>query len=511
MFIRIMVSYDLLYYNIQNLYHSTRAVIEMTKKKILLGSAVFITCFFIYLIGWSGHFYSIDGMITFQFAKQIAFLNSFQFSPPLTWGEVIIPTSKWALGLTYLYLPLLWIGARISGNPAIFTTLPAAGAENFQDLMFFDPAYRSISLVHLCIAAASAAGVYALSTQLGFKSKQAAATAFIFGLLSPAAVYSRFDYAQPLAGLFLLLSFTFFIAGWKKRSSFYFLLSGLMMSSACLTRVELFGLAAPLPVVIFLFKRPHAWKKHLLSYGLPIVAALFLQGWFNYLRFDHFFQFGYEPISEFNLQPIAVLQALLSLLINPRRGLIVFFPISLFAFAAFKEVNRDAPLLKWAFWWLLILPLLFYAGWRDWHAGYTWGPRFLIPFLPYWTIAAMYTVFTKEKAKSPLFLAACLLSGLAVLQGFLFDRLSGAKSLFEPQSLQDFLTSFPYFYRLEDFFTLSRYDSFWVKQLQIGWGERSFLFIGILIFCAAAMLGWVLWFKRQRSHLRSGKSPYLPD
>ena len=147
----------------------------------------------------------------------------------------------------------------------------------------------------------------------------------------------------------------------------------------------------------------------------------------------------------------------------------------------------------------MIIPVIFYAFWRDWHAGISWGPRFLIPFIPYWVLTATKFFMEFSLLKKILFTIILIPSCMVTVQGLLFDRLSKAISLFEYSSFSQFLSSFPYFYRLNDIFVLEKFDSFWIQQLQAGWGERSIFFILIVITCLFLGFVWFTWFKKQNS------------
>lgn len=74
----------------------------------------------------------------------------------------------------------------------------------------------------------------------------------------------------------------------------------------------------------------------------------------------------------------------LRLLLDPSKGLFVFSPVLVLALAAIPAARRrlDAP----AFWSLVAVPasvLLVYAGFSDWHGGWTVGARYMVPALPF--------------------------------------------------------------------------------------------------------------------------------
>jgi len=80
------------------------------------------------------------------------------------------------------------------------------------------------------------------------------------------------------------------------------------------------------------------------------------------------------------------------LLFDPGRGLFVFSPVLLVGLAAIPRVRRA--LTTRQFWSLTITPLailLTYAGYPNWHGGWTVGVRYLVPALPFLAFLLAFT------------------------------------------------------------------------------------------------------------------------
>jgi hypothetical protein len=72
------------------------------------------------------------------------------------------------------------------------------------------------------------------------------------------------------------------------------------------------------------------------------------------------------------------------LLFDPSRGLFVFAPILLVALATFPRARRA--MTRDAFLALILVPIaliVFYAGYPNWHGGWSIGPRYLVPAIPF--------------------------------------------------------------------------------------------------------------------------------
>jgi hypothetical protein len=92
------------------------------------------------------------------------------------------------------------------------------------------------------------------------------------------------------------------------------------------------------------------------------------------------------------------------LLFDPGKGLFVFSPVLLLAPAAIPAAHRQ--LAPAAFWSMLLVPLsllLVYAGFPDWHGGWTVGARYLVPALPF---LAYLLLFGGARVYDPLLLGA---------------------------------------------------------------------------------------------------------
>jgi hypothetical protein len=84
--------------------------------------------------------------------------------------------------------------------------------------------------------------------------------------------------------------------------------------------------------------------------------------------------------------------ALIGNLVSPGRGILFFFPLSLASMFGIQK------LLKTDRWFATCLLLsiavlfLFYPIWLYWDAGQSWGPRFLVPILPYLSLLGILSL-----------------------------------------------------------------------------------------------------------------------
>lgn len=83
--------------------------------------------------------------------------------------------------------------------------------------------------------------------------------------------------------------------------------------------------------------------------------------------------------------------AALRLLLDPSKGLLLFAPVLALSVPPLIALRRR---LDPAAWWTLVLVplaiLLFYSGYPNWHGGWTAGPRYIVPAIPFLAFALLF-------------------------------------------------------------------------------------------------------------------------
>ena len=150
----------------------------------------------LYFAVMSGHLNSIDGLITYRQAESIAFEGSLKWSQPL-WPGAPWMTSRYGIGLSLLYLPGLLVWSWLASYS------PMSGTRPFDwELYYNDPYYALAGApVHILITVAAAYLVALVCRELGLGKAFSLWALALYGLGSPAIVYSKGDWGQQLAGL----------------------------------------------------------------------------------------------------------------------------------------------------------------------------------------------------------------------------------------------------------------------------------------------------------------------
>jgi hypothetical protein len=473
--------------------------------------SVFFTCLLVYLLVWSGHHYSIDGMLMFQSAKSMAFRHSFQMDPPLVWGSAAHHVSRYAIGLTAAYIPVLWLlRLTLFRSKPIVRNVPSQAGVHYNKELLDDPAYLYASLLHPLVTALTALLVYFFAARLGFAKKSSAAIALIYGLGSPALPYAKFDFSQPLCAFFLLGAFYGMIAASESGKERWLVLAGISSGLMALVRSEflIFQFSLLLAGVFWLHAQDKlAGRGPQIRAGavfacsaLPLILLIFAV---NRIRFGSWFFMGYSP-SEFELNPLRFLVALAGNLVSPGRGILIFFPAAWFIFFCWPRVRKSKICV------IMLASagtgLLLYSLWRDWAAGESWGPRFLVPYLPLLAIlglAGFETVtILSGRIKS---IAAISLAAMGVffgLQGSLFNFLPYYNELFRSGVLPgsgdyNFVLRYsPLVGGWRELFSPLKYDIFWLRHPSGAKGFSLVILLLLAICLAALAVFWWKFFKR---------------
>lgn len=265
-----------------------------------------------------------------------------------------------------------------------------------------------VGLVHVALllnpllTAWTGALIYRAGRRLDWRPSTALATALIFGLATLAWPYSQTFFSDPACGWGLFAAFYGLLAYSQTGRKRYIFGSGLAWGLAYLTRtVNL----VTLPLFAFGFlaalyyrhrandARPFSLMRQIqfiaqqwrsfVSFVTPILLFGLLSLWWNSLRYGSIWDSGYVETESFSAP---WLFGLAGLLVGPARGYFWYSPILLLGFWGMGWFWQRT---RWLFWLIITICasyVLLYGKWYMWHGGYSWGPRFLTPILPFSTL-----------------------------------------------------------------------------------------------------------------------------
>jgi hypothetical protein len=147
----------------------------------------------------------------------------------------------------------------------------------------------------------------------------------------------------------------------------------------------------------------------LTSATIPILLLLLL----NIVRFGSMTNLGYGHEQREFTTPF--IEGFAGLLFSPSKSLILFSPLLIGACIGARQFQKKHGLIFSTILVTFIAGVLFYAKWHDWHGGWAWGPRLIVPpILLLHVFLAECTHMAIQKKSYRLLLIILTVAGLAV-------------------------------------------------------------------------------------------------
>jgi hypothetical protein len=262
-------------------------------------------------------------------------------------------------------------------------------------------------LVNSLIISLTAVTIYCIIAEIKYSRKIALTSSLIFAVCTFVWPYNSTFWVQPLQGL--LLSVTLYLLLLGRHGNHSFLCHyldpgtkhvGLLAGMAGLA-LGLSVFAHPTSLIyvpIFLLYSFFAvLKRQKLNFATLVVSlgiVLFFVGLTNYARFGSFIEFGYGYFS--TLEAHSGWKGMIGLLISPGSGLIFYFPLAvLLPLGAMYMYKENKALFLLCFYiivstWIYTGTLSFGSEPTSWSGGIAWGPRYLVPVLPFLILISAY-------------------------------------------------------------------------------------------------------------------------
>jgi hypothetical protein len=329
-----------------------------------------------YLLTSRGTIGEADGIVNFLTIRAIVEEKSLAVSCQIieefvSLGRHNLCYSKYDIGLPLTALPLYLLANMITGTAA-----PAN-----PDLI--SPHKLMVGMTNQISTAVTCALVYLLGLHFSGSKRVSVELAFLFGVATMAWPYAATFFSQPVSGMLLLLAAVLLIIPDTPKSS-HLLAAGLASGWACLVRLDTLPLVGLIGLyALYKCKKNQSWRfalGRLAVFALPILLSLLLYLFSNWWRFGNISQSGYE--GEGWSTPF--LAGLYGLTLSPAKGIIFYSPLIILAtFGLIRLGQRGFSAEVTLILALFITQLLIYSAWWAWEGGWVWGPRFLVPTLPF--------------------------------------------------------------------------------------------------------------------------------
>lgn len=392
--------------------------------RALVGLFLFFLAF--YALFTPGHFYSTDEVTVFRATESMIERGSFVIEPVL--GGVIGPDGKWysryGLGHQLLWVPGYLVGRLVEqhASPLLqyYWSGPPFGQWGGFPRVFF------VSLTNLFVTALLDVLIFLFVLRLGFSLRLALVVTFVSGLATGLLVYARESFPQNLEALCLfgavyvifrrgvtlrprdaLVAGTLFAYGIFTRNNLLALLPFVLLYLVAVWLGDRDGQrltwqappaattagarAKVLPVLVLpplRLVRPGLLRAGAFLAPLGVVALVMFAA--NYVRFGSILESGYTTRGEGFTTPL--LLGLYGYLFSVGRSIFLYSPPVLLALFGWWRFNRAQPRESMLFAAIALIYLLLYSTWWYWDGGWGWGPRFLLPLVPFLMVTCAYAL-----------------------------------------------------------------------------------------------------------------------
>ncbi|MFA6216190.1 MAG: hypothetical protein WDL87_00850 [Candidatus Omnitrophota bacterium] len=377
----------------------------MGDKKIL--AVIFLFFGMVYFISAKGYMQSSDSVFSLKTADALFSRGTFAIEAAAHEKDYVFETvsgkkySKYGIGLALVWLPIVAVAKAL----AIFTAVKDVSIMDFL-----------ISFYNIGFGAGTCVLLFLMLRLYKVRNEAAVSVVLCFGLATMCWRYSVWELSEATQMFFLLLA----VYGVLRNTSRSIRAASGAWAALILLKVVYLAFF-PL-FLAYVFTRNRSGKKiclKTLAYFLlaPCVAVL-LVCLLNQARFGNIFETGYGR-DAFGFSFANILQKIGYLLFSFDKGVFIYSPVLLaatFGIYEFMKVSRRDALF---FISIIAAAVLLFASWHSAGGGWSWGPRFLVPFIPLW-LFPVYLVFEKGKFARAimviLILASSFIQIISVLQ-----------------------------------------------------------------------------------------------
>ncbi|MGC9335983.1 MAG: ArnT family glycosyltransferase [Anaerolineae bacterium] len=456
----------------------------------LVGLCLTGLLFSVYLFTFSGAYHSSDEISMLVVADSIARRGALDIEMVRWMGE-----QQGSFGPDGHLYSRKGIGTTLAALPHYWLSLQSEPLGNVQTAM----------LTNGAITALTGLLVFLLLRRLNYGRGVALAATLAFGLGTMAWPYARYLFSESLAGLGLMASAYFLLHHRDEASPWSLVLAGAGLAVALLARLNN-AIMAPflgLALLAYLYQQHgQAWRRYLrpvILFGLPVLAALLITGWYNWARFGSPLTTGYLPEETFSTP---FLEGLYGLLLSPGRGLLWYNPLlfaALLGWVPFLRKHRTEALLAGA---VVLSNAAFYASWFLWWAGHAWGPRFLVSVLPFAALplAGAFQPATRRRwlwaglAALALASLAVQVLGVAVDFNLYLEDVYAELGLYHPATL--FEPGHSPLLQQWCYLRPENLDVAWARDGTINWPALG---LGLLAVLVSSFALWAAWHRRAKA------------
>ena len=377
-----------------------------------LGALLFAAMLVAYVSTAGGSLASTDAVVTYDVTRQLVEHRTIALSADLV-GNQAYRGSDGQYYSPFGILQAVWnVPFYLAGRVA-YALLP--GHRMGLEMM----TKAAVAIGNACTAALAVWLVWRTAAAAGSSARGALGAALVAGFCTSLWPYSKFGFNVPLSAVLIVAIAYYSLEGarWGRTSAVW--MAGMMCGLALLTRHE-FGLAALPSVVLLGWYRRRALARTLAWWTFGAAPGACLWALYNALRYGSPIETGYLRDQTLGLGG-SLVDGLWGQIASPGASVFIYSPVMIMAAFALWSIRKRDPALAWLAGGTTVIFTLFYAQLESWAGGRSYGPRYLVPFMPLACVAlAVWMSHCGRKARLACF-AVILISGAVQIPGVLVD------------------------------------------------------------------------------------------
>jgi hypothetical protein len=309
----------------------------------------------------------------------------------------------------------------------------------------------TVLLLNHLVAALAVSVLYLLARRLGYPSWVALIVAAIAAFGTPLWVDAKRYFSEPTITLTLVTTAYCAYAAATTRRPIWHVATGFSLGAAVAAKYVDLIFLTPVPIYLVYsaikaaaptrLARIRAMIKSLVPLAagaLPVGIALLL---YNLARFGSALQTGYLGDAAGESFSVPLWVGVPGFLWSPGKSVFVYTPVFLMLAVWGRSFARRFPAFTSMLVGIIVLHLLVFGTWIAWWGAWSWGPRFLVPLVPFLSLALAEGIATsRSRALRAAALGLGALSIAIQILGIAVDQDVYIPTLFPLNPLPDTLT-----------------------------------------------------------------------
>ena len=302
-----------------------------------------------------------------------------------------------AIGVPLIGIPVYWF---------IMNFTPLADAGPFNDITIYIVRFFTATLPFAILGIT----MFSLSRRMGVDRRKSLYMVLAYSFGSIALNHSMLFSGHETAAAFCFFSYAviYYLKNRDKQNDkkvnfLYSLIAGSFAGIGAISDYTAMYIVALLLIYIFISRIALKHKLMFILGGFPFLALLLL---YNHYCFGSVLSFSYNHMSHEAFMQGASKgflgitlpdpHALYAILLSPSRGLFFIMPVFLFSIFGIARMLKNRKHLPEALLFSLIFLgyLVINGGFYGWHAGWTYGPRYLVPMIPFLAVPMIFAPST---------------------------------------------------------------------------------------------------------------------